>query len=155
MTDVTLNAFLRSLDAADPEAGVVFATEQGPVGAGYHITELKHSTVKSIDCGGRQMDWHEAAVQVLDVYGDAPMPVSKLRTILTRSVSAIPGLGSAPVHIEFGHKNQHLSRYEIAGLEVDQHLVKISMVGARATCKPATDPGVEIAKPKTRVGCCA
>ncbi|MEL7105232.1 MAG: DUF6428 family protein [Pseudomonadota bacterium] len=150
MTDVTLNAFLAALDTAMPEAGVVFATEDGPVGAGYHITELKHARVDSIDCGGHRSGWDEAAVQVLDVFGDAPMPVERLRAIVTRSLGAIPALAEAPVHIEFGHRNQSLSRYDIAGLQVDDHLVQISMVRARATCKPAA-----VSVSSARQSCCA
>ncbi|MEO1239710.1 MAG: DUF6428 family protein [Pseudomonadota bacterium] len=138
MTDVTLNGFLTTLKTAMPEAGVIFATEDGPVGAGYHITELKHARVSSIDCGARQSSWEEVAVQVLDVFGDAPMPVDRLRGILSRSLAALPALADAPVHVEFGHRNESLSRYEIAGLTLDDDLVKISIVRAHATCKPAT-----------------
>lgn len=151
MTDATLNGFLKALETAMPEAGVVFATEDGPVGAGYHITELKHARIESIDCAGRQSSWDEVAVQMLDVFGDVPMPVDRLRAILSRSRAAIPALGEAPVHIEFGHRNKSLSRYDIAGLSIDGHLVKVSLVRAHATCKPAAAP----AEPGTTTRCCA
>lgn len=151
MTDMTLNGFLKALETANPEAGVVFATEDGPVGAGYHITELKHARVDSIDCGGRQSSWDEVAVQVLDVFGDAPMPVERLRGILNRSLIAIPALADAPVHVEFGHRNESLSRYDIAGVSIDGHLVQVSMVRAHATCKPAANP----VRPGATTRCCA
>ena len=151
MTDATLNGFLKALETAMPEAGVVFATEDGPVGAGYHITELKHARGESIDCGGRQSSWDEVAVQVLDVFGDAPMPVERLRGILTRSLAAIPALADAPVHIEFGHRNESLSRYDIAGMSIEGHLVQVSMVRAHATCKPASNP----VRPGANTRCCA
>ena len=149
MSNVTLNAFLDHLKDASPEAGVSFATEKGPVGAGYHITELKHATVASIDCGGRRSSWDEAALQVLDVYGEMPMPVSKLSEILARSIDAIPGLGTAPVHVEFGHGNRMLSRYDVAGIDIGRAHVRISLAGAHASCKPAREKAV------TGTSCCA
>lgn len=139
MSDATLSAFLQELESANPEAGVIFATEDGPVGAGYHITELKHAEIDSIDCGGRRSRWSEVAVQVLDIYGENPMPVAKLRGILSKSIQAIPGLANAPAHVEFGHKNQSLSRYDIVGLDVRPTTVRLSLTRAHATCKPASD----------------
>ncbi len=151
MPEVTLSTFLAELDHANPEAGVVFATEDGPVGAGYHITELKSARVDSIDCGGRRSTWVEAAVQVLDVFGDAPMPVERLRAILDRSIAAIPELAEAPVHVEFGHRNQSLSRYDIAGLKIGPTAVTVSLVRAHASCKPAVERST---RPQTST-CCA
>lgn len=151
MADITLNRFFDALEVAAPEAGVVFATEEGPVGAGYHITELKHANIDSIDCAGRQSRFEEVSVQVLDVVGDAPMPVERLRMILTQSLAAIPALADAPVHVEFGHRNERLSRYEIAGLEVAKHLLTIKMFRAHATCKPAAQPAAR----GTVTSCCA
>ncbi|MEL7026893.1 MAG: DUF6428 family protein [Pseudomonadota bacterium] len=141
MTDVTLAAFRDALNSANPAAGVTFATEDGMVGDGYHITELKHAEVKSIDCGGRQAAWDEVGVQILDIAGERPMAAEKLAGILERSIDAIPGLGRAPVHVEFGHGNQNLSRYDVAGLSFDKGEVRVSLSRAHAVCKPAVEKG--------------
>lgn len=149
--DATLTDFLQQLDQANPEAGVIFVTEDGPVGGGYHITELKHGSIDSIDCGGRQSSWSEVAIQVLDVYGESPMPVERLRGILARSIEAITGLAAAPVHVEFGHKNQSLSRYDIAGLDIGPTAVRVSLARAHASCKPTAERALSVQS----TSCCA
>ena len=34
------------------------------VGANYHITEVKHTTIESVDCGGRMDAWNETVIQL-------------------------------------------------------------------------------------------
>jgi len=146
-TPAALRSALR--DVA-PGAEVVFSTEDGPVGAGYHVTELKHLKVRSIDCGGRLAATEEAAFQILDVPGRRAMAAGKLLGILDKSFASLPGLALLPLHAEFGHGNDGLSRYEVTGLEAGEAGLRVLLGRSRARCRPFEDARGAGA----RTGCC-
>ncbi|MDF0600851.1 DUF6428 family protein [Psychromarinibacter sp. C21-152] len=153
MTDrpATLDAFLTTLRSADPNLPTRFRTPGGDLGAGFHITELKHADIESIDCGGRRSRFREAVVQVLDGRGPRAMPAGKMAAILARSLTEIPGLGDAPFAVECAPANRGLTRYraDVPRIE-DGHLV-IALSPEHAVCKPMADRAG--CAPKTP--CCA
>ncbi len=133
----SLNALRTELSEEDLDRKLIFATVDGEIGAGYHITELKLADVQGIDCGANQRGWRETVVQLLDGHGRAHMSVGKFAAIVDQSVKAVPGLGDAPVRIEFAPRNQGLHLYEIGGAERTEDALIVGLVDDRATCKPA------------------
>ncbi len=135
-----LQADLLKTDAAFP---VVFTTPQGGIAGGYHVTELTIADITGIDCGGRQAQWREAGLELLDGAGGAYMTAGKLHAILRQSRMALEGLAEAPLHVLFGHGNGMLGRYEINRVTAQADRLEIGLAPGRARCKPMM------------AGCCA
>lgn len=146
----TAGEMLAALDTLDPDMPVGFATEAGPIGGDYHITELKLADIHSIDCGGRQSRWTEAALQLLDGNGEGWMSAGKMIAILRRCVSALPELAAAPLSVEFAHGNHGLGRYTAGPLQAQGGRAVVPLLTDAAQCKPAVDTGC--CTPAT--GCC-
>ena len=132
-------AALNKLDAIPPDVELVFETDEGRIGGGYHVSELKLAKVKSVDCGGRTADWMEASLQLLDGHGGAYMTVGKFRDILRKSVDVVDGLGESPMHVEFAHGNIGLRIYQIGETELEGGIATVQLSDGRAACKPAVD----------------
>lgn len=80
---MTLRDLLAVMSEQPPETPVVFKTGDGPIGAGYHVTELRLADIVGIDCGGQTSRWSETTLQLLDGQGESHMPVGKFVGILT------------------------------------------------------------------------
>lgn len=116
---------------------LIFVTGEGPIGAGYHVTELKLAQIVSIDCAAQTERWSEATLQLLDGHGDAHMAVGKFRAIVGQSIKTVEGLGGSPMRVEFAHGNAGLQIFEMSKPEVSDSAVTLSLVPVRAHCKPA------------------
>lgn len=138
---MTLNDILQIIEAVSPDAPVIFTTEQGEIGGGYHITELKLASVNSIDCGGRLSNWTEASVELLDGTGETHLTAGKWQMILSQSVKKIAGLGDADLHIEFGIQNIELRKYKVTAPEISNGRLEFHLGDQRALCKPAHEQG--------------
>ncbi len=143
---------IAELAALDPDLPLGFASEAGEIGGGYHITELKLAQIRSIDCGGRESQWVEAQLQLLDGSGGAWITAGKVAAILRRCVGALPDLADAPLSVEFAHGNRGLSRYTAGGLEMRDGRAVVPLVSSAAQCKPAVDMGTFAAA--SDAGCC-
>lgn len=133
----TFSELLASLQVADPALPLIFQTKHGKIGAGFHVTELRHSFSKGIDCGGNIQSWQEARLQLLDGYGGEHMRVGKFNTIVEKSLAAVPELRQAELLVEFGHENSELSLLSIQHPNIEDDAVTITLGDARAVCKPA------------------
>lgn len=116
---------------------LVFVTDEGEIGAGYHLTELKFAQITGIDCAARVTEWTEATVQLLDGDGRSHMQLGKFRSILRQSVTTIPGLKDAPLKVEFAHGNEGMRTYEMEMPDVQPDCAMIRLRDSRAMCKPA------------------
>ncbi|MEM8590934.1 MAG: DUF6428 family protein [Pseudomonadota bacterium] len=134
---MTLNDLLAALDPLDPAAPLIFATDDGAIAGGYHVTEFKFAHIESIDCGGHRHRFDEAILQLLDGRGGARMAAGKFAAIARRSAKAVVGLGEAPLKVEFAHGNAGKVIYEIAAPEVVPTGIRVGLRGDAAACKPA------------------
>ncbi|MGB0852500.1 MAG: DUF6428 family protein [Pikeienuella sp.] len=134
---MTLNSLLKTLSDMPASAKLIFRTEQGDVGAGYHMTEFKHAKITSIDCGARVSEWHETSMQILDGKGRAHMEVGKFVRILRQSLARLEKLGDAPTTVEFAPGNLGLRTYEMEKPELIGDHVVIRMSEKSAMCKPS------------------
>ncbi|MEL6233470.1 MAG: DUF6428 family protein [Pseudomonadota bacterium] len=137
---MTLQTLLDSLKSLPAHLPISFATTAGPAGWGYHVTELKHAQITSIDCGGRVAEWAEATLQILDGDGarDRAMQVGKLAGILSHSIGAVAGLGDADLQVEFSHGNAGMQIFEPGTPRQAGDLVTIDLSASQAQCKPAS-----------------
>lgn len=136
---MTPNQLLESLNAFPVDAPLVFRTEVGPIGDGYHVTELKHAQITSIDCGARVAEWSEAALQLLDGRGGGHMAVGKFAGIVRQSIRRVKALAECPMHVEFAHGNSGLRIYQLSGPRLEEGAVAFHLAEGRAHCKPALE----------------
>jgi hypothetical protein len=106
---------------------------------GYHVTEIKAASFRSLDCGARPQQWEETIVQLWDV-ADKPehghMPVRKFMGIW-RKVNSDVGLnGETEIKFEWGDAITPAVHYIFVGLRVEGDTVIVSVEPVRATCKP-------------------
>ena len=134
---ITFAELLARLQRQDPLKPLVFKSQDGEIGAGYHVTELRHSVSKGIDCGGNLETWEDAKLQLLDGQGTTHMTVGKFSGIIERSLKALPALKDAPLLVEFGHNNERLTLMSLHGPEASDATVVLFLGDARAVCKPA------------------
>ncbi len=133
----TLAQLQARLESTPADFGVVFRSGGREIGGGYHVTELKHASLDSIDCGGRMHRWSEAHLQLLDAPGDRHMRAGKLAGILRKSLEGIPALRDVPMHVEFAPQNRGIGRHRIAGIGTDASRLFIDLEAGTALCKPA------------------
>lgn len=144
---MTLNDFLDALRDQPAEAPLVFTTAEGPIGAGYHITELKSLDINSIDCGGRTSDWTEVQIQLLDGAGRSHLSAGKSAKILEHSLKAIPELAEGDLSFEYAPGNNGLRRYiPTQPIWAEGH-VEMRLTEDGAQCKAAAFSG-------TTASCC-
>lgn len=148
---ITFAELLTRLQSQDPIKPLAFTTADGEIGAGYHVTELRHSISKGIDCGGNVETWEDAKLQLLDGQGPTHMTVGKFTNIIQKSLSAMPELRNASLLVEFGHNNEQLALMSLHGPEVSDETVELFLGDARAVCKPAIRSKREV---KDQDGCC-
>ena len=146
---MTPQELLTSLDAVGRDAPLIFVTENGPINAGYHVTEVKLASVRSLDCAARRSDWTEAQIQLLDGRGQDYMTVGKFTGILRKATTELVGLLEAPVKFEFSHGNKGLHILEPGRPIMGSHEVSLPLGEVNAACKPA----VEVALASTNTGC--
>lgn len=146
---MTLDDLLSLTGKLPAELPLVFATDDGPIGAGYHVTELKLANIVGIDCGARTSAWSETVLQLLDGHGSTHMPVGKFAGILAQSVRKVDGLGANPTFVEFGHRNSGIQVFEPAEPELHGKTVTLRLKPVRAHCKPA----MEARQAGARSGC--
>ena len=150
-TMATAGDLVAALDGLAPDMPVGFATDAGTIGGDYHITEFKLADVRSIDCGGRESRWREAALQLLDGTGAGWMSAGKMAAILRRCVSALPELAEVPFSVEFAHGNRGLGRYTALRPIAEDGRAVVALIGGAAQCKPAVDTGCC----NVAAGCCS
>ena len=134
---MTLADLLSELKALDADSALVFEANGEPIGAGYHVTELRHSESTGIDCGGTVEKWSEARLQLLDGAGNAHMRVGKFVGILEQSLARLPELADVPVMVEFAPENVGLQLMELGHPLAGGKSVLVSLRATVAVCKPA------------------
>ncbi|WP_373636911.1 DUF6428 family protein [Yoonia sp. BS5-3] len=139
----TLLDLLDTLQRQDHTHSLVFETADGAISPGYHVTELRYSTSKGVDCGGMIETWSEARLQLLDGHGQTHMSVGKFCSIATKCLAAIPELASASLMVEFGHDNAELRIMSLHHPERRGTRVVVGLGNSRAVCKPAQKSELE------------
>lgn len=116
------------------------------VGTNYHITEVKHITVESVDCGAQTDSWKETVIQLWE----SPLELGK-----AEYMSAYKALGilrkvgkmksyemDAPVKMEYGNAMFHTAQLLITGFVVKEGQLIVKL-GVEATdCKAKETCGV-------------
>lgn len=128
------------------------------VGTNYHITEVKHITIDSVDCGAQTDAWKETIIQLwespLDILNTKHMSAYKALAILKKVGTMKPYTLDAEVKFEYSNSTFHTAQLFVNDYEIkDQNL--ILKLGVKKTeCKASEVCGiVEEIKEKV-TSCC-
>ena len=115
-----------------------YALEQY-VGANYHITEVKHITVDSVDCGAQTDTWKETIVQLWE----SPLEKGK-----TEHMSALKALGilnkvgqmksyvaDAEIKIEYSNPKFHTAQLFVNDFEIQDTNLIFKLAIQKTDCK--------------------
>ena len=109
------------------------------VGANYHITEVKHIQIDSVDCGGKTDAWKETIIQLWE----SPKEIEKREFMkVDKALSILDKVGKmrsydyeAEVKIEYSNATFHTAQLFVNDFEIndDSLIVKLSVEDTR--CK--------------------
>jgi hypothetical protein len=87
------------------EGRLAFSAGDAHVAPGYHVTEIKATTIHAVDCGGRSTHWNETTFQLWSpeaASGAEYMGVQKFLAIYDRVGRLVPIDEHARVRVEYG-----------------------------------------------------
>ena len=127
----------------------------------YHITEVKHTTIDSVDCGGQTDDWKETVVQLWEDPKEIGkrnfMKVDKAIAIFDKVGTMKPYVLDAVIKIEYGNATFHTTQQFIEQIEVKENdlIVKLTLDVTR--CKATNICGVPTSEKEneTTDSCCS
>ena len=140
------------------DVSIRFQSDEGLVGPGFHITELKAAKIEAIDCGGAMDQWDEVILQLMDGHEGQPMRADRLRSILKHSIGKIPALAEAEVRVEFSHGNQGMGIHRMSNLHLGDAQAVIELTQDQAVCKANIRDEAKLAakinRPAAQASCC-
>jgi len=112
------------------------------VGPNYHITEVKHITVDSVDCGAQTDAWKETVIQLwespLDILNTKYMSAYKALAILNKVGTLKPYQLEAEVKFEYSNATFNTAQLFVNDFIIqDQNLV--FRLGVKKTACKASD----------------
>ncbi len=136
---------------------LIFEYADKRIQPGYHVTEIKAASFRSLDCGANPQEWHETIVQLWDV-ADKPeqghMSVRKFMAIYNKVNKDVQLDTSADIKFECGDDVTPAVHYQIGDLRVEDQTVLIMLEPVRATCKPRDRMWLEQQSSEVAGRCC-
>lgn len=136
------------------------------VGANYHITEVKHVSVASVDCGAREDSWKQTVIQLwespLEIGKTEFMSCNKALAILNTVGKIRPYINQSEVFFEYGNALFHTAQLGVTSVEIHGSNLMIQLATQKTACK-AEDicgiPEIENSQPQANncapgSGCC-
>ncbi len=149
-------SFIDQLQAHLDKA-LVFEYAGKRIQPGYHVTEIKAASFRSLDCGANPQEWHETIVQLWDV-ADEPerghMSVHKFMTIYNKVNRDVHLDTQADIKFECGDDVTPAVHYQIGDLRVEGQTVRVVLEPVRATCKPRDRMWLEQQSGDVAGSCC-
>jgi hypothetical protein len=109
------------------------------VGANYHITEVKHITVESIDCGSQTESWNETIIQLWESPNELDkttyMSVYKALAILKKVGKMKPYVLNAEVKFEYSNTNFHTAQLFVNDFEINKNNLIVKLSIKKTDCK--------------------
>ncbi|AOW20971.1 DUF6428 family protein [Urechidicola croceus] len=137
------------------------------VGTNYHITEVKHISIDSVDCGAQTDSWKETIIQLWE----SPSELGK-----TEYMSAFKALGilnkvakmksynlESEIKIEYGNTHFHTAQLYVQGFVIKENNLIFKLSVAKTDCKAKEICGIPETNEETLIsqvscspnsGCC-
>lgn len=133
------------------------------VGANYHITEVKHLKIDSVDCGIGTDAWNETIIQVWE----SPSEIDKKEFMsVYKALGILKKVGKmkaydldAEVKIEYGNDRFHTAQLFISDYGIVQGQLQLHLAVEKTDCKAKDACGIpEVAVEESSCtpggGCC-
>ena len=109
------------------------------VGANYHITEVKHLTVDSVDCGAQTDAWKETIVQLWESPSELGkteyMTAYKALGILKKVGRMKPYVLDAELKIEYSNATFHTAQLFVNDYEIKGNNLMLKLATQPTDCK--------------------
>lgn len=109
------------------------------VGANYHITEVKHINIDSVDCGAQTDAWNETIVQLwenpLEIGKRDYMTVYKALSILNKVGKMKAYDFKAEVKFEYSNASFHTAQLFVNDFEIRDDNLIIKLATEKTKCK--------------------
>ncbi|PQB05261.1 DUF6428 family protein [Aureitalea marina] len=116
------------------------------VNANYHITEVKHLQIDSVDCGARTDAWKETVIQLWESPSEIGkteyMTVYKALSILKKVGRMKPYVMDSEAKIEYGNDEFHTAQLFINDFEIGQKELRLKLAVEPTDCKAKDACGV-------------
>ena len=117
------------------------------VAQNYHITEVKHTAIKAVDCGGQMDAWNETIIQLLEpasYNGEAAMSCLKAAGILNKVGTLAAYDMDAIVKFEYGNTSFHTAHLPVDQVLVGDNKIIIQLKSDATQCKAADACGLTL-----------
>ncbi|QBA63173.1 DUF6428 family protein [Muriicola soli] len=150
--------FLRLLnDQANKELVFHYDTDK-KIGANYHITEIKNTSIESVDCGGRADAWHETVIQLWESPAEIGkteyLSTSKAKSILDRVHHIKPIDLQAPLKFEYGNNSFHTAQLHVVGVKAEEAALTVLLDVNPTLCKAGELCGVAVENETADMSAC-
>jgi hypothetical protein len=116
------------------------------VGANYHITEVKHITVDSIDCGAQRDAWRETIIQLWE----SPSEIGKTEYMSSyKALAILKKVGTmkaydltSEVKIEYSNSLFHTAQLFVNDYEIRNNNLVFKLAIEKTTCKAQEACGI-------------
>lgn len=131
------------------------------VGVNYHITEVKHVSVDSVDCGSQTDAWNETIIQLWESPNELDkteyMSTYKALAILKKVGKMKPYVLNAEVKFEYSNATFHTAQLFVNDYEIHGNNLIIKLGVEKTDCKAKSTCGVpeEIEVIVNNEPCCA
>ena len=118
---------------------LIFEHADRRIQAGYHVTEIMATSIRSVDCGANPEQWDETIVQLWDVPGQASqgfMTVGKFLAIYDKVAARVALDAAASIRFEWGDLVSPAIRLTADSLSVGRDAVVVGLEPVHASCKP-------------------
>ena len=109
------------------------------IGANYHITEVKHLTIDSVDCGSQTDAWKETIIQLWESPSELGkteyMSVYKALAILKKVGEMKPYVLDAEVKFEYSNSVFHTAQLFVNDFEIHKNNLIIKLAIEKTNCK--------------------
>ena len=128
------------------------------VQANYHITEVKHLQIDSVDCGARTDAWKETIIQLWESPSEIGktefMTVYKALSILKKVGRMKPYVMDSEAKIEYGNDQFHTAQLFINDFEIKQKELLLKLAVEPTDCKAKDVCGVPETVTAEAEACC-
>lgn len=150
---------LLSVLEANKDKALLFEYSQNKlVGANYHITEVKHIAIDSVDCGAGVDDWNETLIQLWESPSELGkteyMSAYKALGILKKVASIKPFDLTAELKFEYGNAQFHTAQLFVNDYEISNNQLRIKLAIEKTDCKAKDVCGAETVAAMNETACC-
>jgi hypothetical protein len=135
-----LREFVERLEGKD-DLDLTFTFAGREIAGSYHITEIKHARIESVDCGGTRNRWTEVVFQLLEPGQDDPsrrMTVGRARQIYDEASRIQDFDRDAEVVVEYEPAGAPTALLRVGAIEAGRASAVVSLESNATQCKPAS-----------------